>query len=81
MDNSVVSAQELNSVGITVIGTTAHYDSNLQNYSDVYDEWDKAEEDPCPSCNGTGMDRWEEFECETCWGEGYIPRSELLTRR
>lgn len=77
----VVSNQEGHSAGITISGTTAHYDSNLQNYADYYEEWDEADEDLCQACNGTGMDRWEEFECEVCWGEGYIPRSGLLTRR
>jgi hypothetical protein len=66
---------------IGVLGTNARYDSNLQNYADYYDEWDEVEEDRCPSCHGTGMDKWEEFECEDCAGEGYIPRSGLLTRR
>lgn len=81
MDNSIVSTQEYNDAGVSVLGTSAHFDSNFQNYIDYYEDWDEVEEDPCPSCKGTGMDKWEEFECETCAGEGYIPRSGLLTRR
>lgn len=26
----------------------------------------------CPRCKGTGMDRWEEDECQTCFGEGQV---------
>jgi len=45
--------------------------SNLLNYGDYYDNY---EEDAykCPQCKGSGMDRYEEFECIHCFGEGYI---------
>ena len=37
-----------------------------------YEEWDNAEEEICPSCKGTGLDRWEEYDCEMCFGEGVL---------
>lgn len=27
----------------------------------------------CSACKGTGMDRWEENDCATCYGEGDLP--------
>jgi len=29
--------------------------------------------DRCPRCKGTGLDRWEEDDCDECLGEGSIP--------
>lgn len=26
----------------------------------------------CPQCKGTGLDRWEDDDCERCTGEGYL---------
>lgn len=26
----------------------------------------------CPRCKGTGLDRWEEDDCTTCFGEGQV---------
>lgn len=26
----------------------------------------------CPRCKGTGLDRWEEDDCDECLGEGSI---------
>jgi DnaJ-class molecular chaperone len=39
----------------------------------MYEEWDSSEEEICPSCKGTGLDKWEEYDCETCYGEGVLP--------
>lgn len=46
--------------------------SNLENYRETFEEWDTAEKKVCPSCKGTGLDRDEWFDCETCGGEGEI---------
>ena len=47
--------------------------TNYSNYSEYYEAFDN---DPnyyrCPHCKGTGMDKWEEFECYNCFGEGYL---------
>lgn len=26
----------------------------------------------CPQCKGTGLDRWEQDDCTTCFGEGEV---------
>ena len=57
-----------------------NFGSNLQNYSEYYDEWDNDEVDSCYSCHGTGLDDDEVYDCLTCAGEGEIPRSAPLTR-
>lgn len=41
--------------------------------SKFYEEWDETLEVPCRVCHGTGMDRYEEFECAACFGEGVEP--------
>ena len=46
--------------------------SNLSNYDEFYEAWDYAQEVECPDCYGTGLDRDEIYECETCFGEGYL---------
>lgn len=70
---------------VSILGPTATevvYGSNLSNYGDYYNEWDDDDNrDTCPDCRGTGMDKWEEYECATCGGEGDIPWSAPLTRR
>lgn len=48
--------------------------SLLSNYGDYYDEWDNSDTTPCKACRGTGLDKWEEFDCEICGGEGVIVR-------
>jgi hypothetical protein len=48
-------------------------DSNLLNYGDYYDQWDEADEEECPSCFGTGLDRDEMYDCPACYGEGFMP--------
>jgi DnaJ-class molecular chaperone len=48
-------------------------DTNITNYGEYYDQWDNAEEEECPDCYGTGLDKDEVYDCPTCWGEGYIP--------
>jgi hypothetical protein len=47
-------------------------DSALIRYSEYYDEYFEAEEEECPDCHGTGLDREEIFDCETCYGDGVI---------
>lgn len=78
---TIVSSQAAPEAGITVSVPTAHYDSNLLNYADYYEEWDEGEGEECRTCRGTGMDKWEEFECEDCGGEGKISSASFLTRR
>ena len=51
--------------------TDNHY-SVYSNYASAYESWNDAEEKECPSCHGTGLDREEIYECETCFGEGYV---------
>lgn len=46
--------------------------SNLTNYSEYYENWDESEEEECPVCYGTGLDRDEMYECPACYGEGYL---------
>lgn len=41
----------------------------------IYAAWDNAPEEVCPRCHGTGLDRYEEDECATCFGEGVLPPS------
>lgn len=48
-----------------------------------YEETGKIEIGPdeqiCPDCKGTGLTRWEDEDCPTCFGEGVlIFFSELL---
>ena len=47
--------------------------SNLLNYGDYYDEFDDLPEVECHSCRGTGLDKYEEFDCPDCQGEGFVP--------
>jgi DnaJ-class molecular chaperone len=42
-------------------------------FESVDDMWDSEPERPCPRCHGTGLDRYEEDECEHCFGEGSLP--------
>lgn len=61
----------------------------VSSYSaQVVSAWTEADEDVCPDCYGTGLDRDEIYDCPTCYGEGVIvyfdyegfdnPRSETL---
>lgn len=35
----------------------------------------------CPRCKGTGLDRWEEDDCEECFGEGALPNLAPIVKR
>lgn len=59
---------------VNVYGSNSVSGSNLQNYSDYYEEWDSEEGETCQQCYGTGLDRDEVYECATCYGEGIIVR-------
>lgn len=52
--------------------TDVEYGSAFTNYATVYSSWDSADEEECPDCKGTGLDRDEIYDCETCGGEGYL---------
>lgn len=51
---------------------TSAVSSVLSNYSEAYTAWNDAETTECPDCKGTGLDRDEIYDCETCYGEGEI---------
>lgn len=36
-------------------------------YGDDVSTWD------CPSCHGTGVERFTDDPCPECYGEGYLP--------
>jgi DnaJ-class molecular chaperone len=60
--------------------TGVTYGSAMSNYASVYSAWDSADEEECPVCRGTGLDRDEVYDCEECAGEGYIvPIDSLLS--
>lgn len=62
------------------LNTRISVSSNLDNYGDFYDELDN-DEDICKACGGTGMDKWEEYDCPVCFGEGYLsPASQFRSR-
>lgn len=42
------------------------------NYAEVYESWYDSASEICPECRGTGLDRDEIYDCETCFGEGVI---------
>lgn len=42
------------------------------NYAQAYNEWYDCLEEECPECHGTGLDRDEIYDCDTCFGEGVI---------
>lgn len=47
----------------------SNFDFDLEDEPSVSEEYYEI----CPRCHGSGMDRWEEEECEYCFGEGEIP--------
>lgn len=53
-------------------------DSVYSKYADMYSAWDVESTRRCPDCRGTGLDRDEIYDCETCFGEGYLPEIDLL---
>jgi DnaJ-class molecular chaperone len=61
---------------------SSNYDNDQYDETDLiskfYEEWDNAEEEICPACKGTGLDKWEEYDCETCFGEGVLPPPEFV---
>ena len=46
-------------------------DSDYWDIDGYYDALDSREV-PCPRCKGTGLDRWEEDDCTTCFGDGTV---------
>jgi len=55
-------------------------ETNISVHAGFYDEWDADDEwEECPDCYGTGLDRDEIYDCETCGGEGevriYVPEN------
>lgn len=54
--------------------TTDSYDS-ISNYDESNSAWNDSHLDnkrTCPTCRGTGLNRWEDDDCGRCNGEGEI---------
>lgn len=41
-----------------------------KNMNEISDEFDYEMQEPCPHCNGTGYDEFDDVECEWCDGTG-----------
>lgn len=45
----------------------------MTSYSaELVEAWNDADEETCPDCWGTGLDRDEIYDCPTCYGEGVL---------
>lgn len=63
---------------------TSNYNNQYPgpNEGEIFDgDWNSDDYDPdysedigirCQACYGTGLDRYEDVDCMTCWGEGVV---------
>jgi hypothetical protein len=49
-----------------------YYSLPFDPEEDYFEELKEAQGTRCQACFGTGLDRYEEVDCMSCWGDGYL---------
>lgn len=49
-----------------------YYFRDFDEEDDYFENLDYTTGSRCQSCYGTGLDRHEDVDCLTCWGEGVV---------